>query len=234
MKYHHYLLWILLSFSGSLLRAQEAPTPLTPPAASEEANRVELNKKVGAILQAYNQEDYAQALKLTEEADVLSPKNPDLHNLRGAIFVKQKQWDQAAAEFKAATEINPKHFPSRFNRGEVPFLQKKYAEARAVFNPLYEEDTKNELLRYKIFLTYLLEGKMDEAESWLKKFDFIGNSPAYYFAQAAWCFHFKKEQEANSYIASSISIFPPESNNLFAETLVDLGWLKPATPRANP
>ena len=100
---------------------------------------------------------------------------------------------------------------------------------RAAFQKLQDEDPRNELIQYKIFLTYLLEGNLTQAKTLLDKFDFTGNTPAYYYAQAAWFYNQKDVPQAESYIASAIQIFPPQSNNLFAESLMDAGWLKRKT-----
>jgi tetratricopeptide (TPR) repeat protein len=199
-----------------LLQAQEAPQT-----AAEEAQ-----KKLREAIASYQADDYEAALRRTEEAEKLEATNPDIANVRGAIYVKQQQWDLATAQFNKALTLNPKHFPAQFNLGEVSFLQKKYGASRLVFRPLYDADPNNELLVYKIFLTYLLEGNEPESTTWLKKMDFTGKTPAYYFAQAAWHFHRQEEAAAQGYVSSAVSIYGPAANNLFAEPLIHVGWLK--------
>src|SRR5436853_5951827 len=50
--------------------------------------------------QAYQQRDFATALKFVDEANTAEPNQPATLNLRGEILLEQKQFDQAEAEFK--------------------------------------------------------------------------------------------------------------------------------------
>jgi tetratricopeptide (TPR) repeat protein len=194
----------------------------------------ELIKKMNDVLETFGQGNYDDALTKLNDVDKLRPNDPELINLRGAIYVKAEKWPQANDAFNHALQINPKYFPARFNLTEVAYLQKKYPEARAGLEKLLTEDPRNELIQYKIYLTYLLEGNLTEAKARLDKFDFTGNTPAYYYAQAAWSYNQKNVPEAESYIASAVQIFPPQSNNLFAESLIDAGWLKRKTAPTPP
>ncbi|HEY8966991.1 MAG TPA: hypothetical protein VIM58_11130, partial [Candidatus Methylacidiphilales bacterium] len=135
-------------------------------------------------------------------------------------------WSAATDQFNACLKANPKDVSARIGLGEVSYYQQKYADARTVYQQLATEDPKNDYFAYKVFLTYLMEGNMTEAKNRLDKFDFAGNTPAYYFAQAAWDYKQGKPTEAESYIASSVSIFPAAVNNLFADPLMSAGWLK--------
>jgi len=229
-------------FAASPRAGAQTPAPAAPatPAPAASTNGVpalppptpEVMKKMQEILDAYGHSKYDDALAKLAEVEKGRPNDVELLNLRGAIYVKQQKWAEATEEFNKVLQLNPKYFPARFNLGEVPNLQKKYPEARAIFQTLLAEDPRNELLQYKIYLTYLLEGNVTEAKTWLDKFDFTGNTPAYYYAQAAWSYSKKNVPEAESYIASAVQIFPVQSNNLFAEPLIDAGWLKRRAPEA--
>jgi tetratricopeptide (TPR) repeat protein len=193
-------------------------------------DRRALGDAVNGALTAYNQENYDSALAQLDPADKISPKNPGLLNLRGAILMRQQKWDLAAAQFNAALGIDSKYFPAKFNLGEIPYMQKKYPEARAIYQKILDDNPKNELLMYKIFMTYLMENNLDQAQTWMSKFDAFGDSPAYYFSQAAWNYYKKQNEEAESYVASSANIYPPAANIIFAESLVEAGWLKRPKP----
>ena len=223
----------------SLFAQADAPatTPAPAPGAAAvaastnapDAVSPELQKKMQDVMDAFARGNYDDALSKLADAQKMRPNEPELDNLQGAIYFKQEKWQQALDAFGKALAINPKYFPARFDSAEVLYLEKKYPDARAAFEKLQSEDPRNELIQYKVYLTYLLEGNLTEAKTLLDKFDFTGNTPAYYYAQAAWFYNQKNVPEAESYISSAIQIFPPQSNNLFAESLMDAGWLKRKT-----
>ncbi|MDE1169660.1 MAG: tetratricopeptide repeat protein [Verrucomicrobium sp.] len=190
----------------------------------------EFQKKMQAVFDAFSNGRYAESLLRLQEAEKLRPNDPQVINLHGSILVKQEQWAAADEQFDKALKIDPKFFPARFNKAEVLYLQKKYPESRAGFQSILADDPKNELILYKVYLTYLLEKNLDEAKARLDKFDFGGNTPAYYYANAAWLFNQGKGPQAEDYIRSALSIFPTQSNNLFAEPLIEAGWLQKRDP----
>ncbi len=194
----------------------------------------ELQKKMSEVLDAFSNNRYDEALAKLVDAQKMKPNDPELINLEGAIYVKQEKWQQATDAFNRSLSFNAKYFPAQFNTGEVLYLQKKYSDARAVFQKLQVDQPKNELLRYKVFLTYLMEGNDADAKAQLDKFDFVADTPAFYYAQAAWWYKHDDVKQAESYIASSLQIFPPAANNIFAESLIDAGWLKRKAPEPAP
>ncbi len=139
----------------------------------------ELQKKMAEVLDAFSNNRYDEALAKLVDAQKMKPNDPELINLEGAIYVKQEKWQQATDAFNRALSFNAKYFPAQFNTGEVLYLQKKYADARAVFQKLQADQPKNELLKYKIFLTYLMEGNDADAKAQLDKFDFVADTPAF-------------------------------------------------------
>ncbi len=193
-------------------------------------------------LNAFAGEKYADALAIVEDLIKARPLDTQLLLVRGNILLKMEKWPQAVDQFNAILKNNPKDASARYGIAECSYYQQKYADARDLYQKLSADDPRNDLFTYKIYLTYLMEGNMTEAKNRLDKFDFAGNSPAYYFAQAAWNYKQGKTADAEGYIASSVGIYPPISNNLFADPLMSAGWLKkkvgqggaPATPAAAP
>jgi Tfp pilus assembly protein PilF len=215
----------VLAVLVSLPLAAQTPTPAPPPA-SPPALSPEYSTAYQAALVDYQKKDYAAALSHADAAIKADPSNPAAWNLRGAIYTMQKNWGKAAEMFHKALELDPKTLDPRFNLIELDFLQKKYPEARKKFEVLAVENPKNEFLRYKILLCWLMEGNKSEAEKILQSFDFLGNTPAYYFANAAWHFSQNEREKARSYIISSEKIFSPDQNYFFGQSLFDLGWLE--------
>ena len=191
-------------------------------------------------LQAYEQHDFKSASKLATEADNTDPNQPQILNLRGEILAEQQKYDEAETFFKDALKADPKFREAQFNLADVPFRNKDYATARDRFQSLLKQTPggdKNhaaQLINFKIFLTYLLEGKDNRAQKLMEEFQFNGDTPSLYYAQAAWEFQHNNPEKANDWITSARKIYPLASNDLYAAGFYDLGWLKSAAAISSP
>ena len=191
-------------------------------------------------LQAYEQRDLESASKLAAEADHTAPNQPQILNLRGEILLEQQKYDEAERFFKDALKADPKFREAQFNLADVPFRNKDYATARDRFQALLKQTPggdKNhaaQLINFKIFLTYLLEGKDSRAQKLMEQFQFTGDTPSLYYAQAAWEFQHNNPEKANDWITSARKIYPLASNDLYAAGFYDLGWLKSAAAISSP
>lgn len=206
-------------------------TPFAAEAAEPQVLSEAFGKKMVEAITAYRNKDYEKAKAKVDEAEKVQPGTTAAANMSGAIAMERQDFAAAKADFERALAIDPQFFPAQFNLTEIPFQQKKYAEARTLLQAIeITESTDTELIEYKVFLTYLLEGNTEEAEKRLEAIKFPSNTPAYYFAHAAWDFANERRNEAQSWIQSSGRIFQPHQNMIYAETLEDLGWLqrKPA------
>ncbi len=181
--------------------------------------------------QAYEQRDFERAAKLAEQADVAQPNQPAVLNLRGEILLEQGRFAEAESYFTKALKIDGKFREAQFNLADVPFRQKDYAKARERFQALLkqtpggEKNQAAQLINFKIYMTYLLEGKDSRAQSMMEQFQFSGDTPALYYAQAAWEFKHGKNDTANDWIASARKIYPLASNAAYSTGFYDLGWL---------
>ena len=191
-------------------------------------------------LQAYEQRDFDSAARLAEQADTAEPNQPQILNLRGAILLEQQKYDDAEGFFKEALKVDPKFREAQFNLADVPFRNKDYANARDRFQALLKQTPggdKNQaaqLINFKVFLTYLLEGKDSRAQKLMEQFQFSGDTPALYYAEAAWEFKHDNTDKANDWITSARKIYPSASNALYAGGFYDLGWLKSAMTVSSP
>src|SRR6478672_11730542 len=191
-------------------------------------------------LQAYEQRDFDSAVRLAEQADTAEPNQPQVLNLRGAILLEQQKYDEAEGFFKEALKVDPKFREAQFNLADVPFRNKDYAKARDRFQALLKQtpgEDKNQaaqLINFRIFLTYLLEGKDSRAQKLMEQFQFSGETPALYYAEAAWEFKHDNADKANDWITSARKIYPSASNAQYAGGFYDLGWLKNAMVVSSP
>ena len=144
----------------------------------------------------------------------------------------QKQFDQAEGEFKKALKVDPKFREAQYNLAQIPFKQKDYAKARDRFEALFsktpgaDKNQAAQLLKYKIYLTLLLEGKESRAQKMMEQFQFTGDTPALYYAQAAWEFKHNNPTKAQDWVDSARKIYSPALNVVFADAFYDLDWMQ--------
>jgi hypothetical protein len=60
----------------------------------------------------------------------------------------------------------------------------------------------------------------------MEQFKFTGETPALYYAQAAWAFEHANPERGNDWVASARKIYSPALNVIFAHSFYDLGWLE--------
>ncbi len=182
--------------------------------------------------QAFQQRDFTAARKLIEEADGAIPDQAATLNLRGAILLEQKDYDGADAAFKQALKLDPKFREAEYNSALIPFKKAEYGQARDRFEALFsstsgnDKDQAAQLIKYKIFLTLLLEGKESRAQKMMEQFQFTGDTPALYYSQAAWEFKHNNPAKANDWVTSARKIYSPALNVAFADPFYDVGWIR--------
>jgi len=184
------------------------------------------NVAVGKAFECFHTRDFVAAMKYLDEADRAVPQTPAVLNARGAIAIEKRQFDQGAKYCIAALEKDPQFFLARFNLGEIPFMQKRYPEARALYEEVLAAQPSNELVQYRIFLTYLLDKNEASAHAALNRIRYPGDTGAYYYAHAAWEFSRGNTTEAVRWLNAGDWIFSKEKNIYLADPLADLGWIK--------
>src|SRR5207248_2338075 len=153
-------------------------------------------------------------------------------NLRGEILLEQKQFDQAEAEFQKALKADSKFRQAQFNLALVPLKQKDYPTARDRFEALLNKTAAGDkseaaqLIKFNIYMTWLLEGKDSRALKLMEQFQFTGDTPALYYAQAGWEFKHNNPNKAVDWITSAKKIYSPALNVVFADAFYDLGWMQ--------
>src|SRR5437660_2295966 len=214
-------------------QAGQARAALELTSASERAakNKAFGRSRVEQARQAYQQRDFATARKFIDEADAAEPNQTATLNLRGEILLEQKQFDQAEVEFKKALKVDSKFRQAQFNLALVPLKKKDYTTARDRFEALLgksggDKSEAAQLIKFNIYITYLLEGKDSRAQKLMEQFQFTGDTPALYYAQAAWEFKHNNPTKATDWITSAKKIYSPALNVVFADFFYDLGWMQ--------
>ena len=102
-----------------------------------------------------------------DAAEKANSKKPEIPNLRGAIFIRRKQYEEAAEQFSQALALDPKFYPAKLNLAAVDFLKEDYAGATKEYQALKEVDPDSELVDFQLMLCALLaESKTRRAEWW--------------------------------------------------------------------
>lgn len=191
-------------------------------------------------MSSFHTRDFRGAIASLDKCDEIMPPTTWSLNIRGAVAIEQRQWEEGARACVEALRIDPGFYPAKFNLSEIPFYQGKYAEARQLWEKLLVQQPKDELLHYRIFLTYLLEGDTVNTEAWLKKIPFPSETPAYQYAHAAlYMYQERKAREANDkekiakaveksaeWVKSAEFIWPEQKRANFVDVLMQLGWVK--------
>src|SRR6266516_194197 len=206
--------------------------PLMTAAERSEETKAVARSKFEQSQQELRQRDFATALKLIDEADQSDPNKPAILNLRGEILMAQQQFDQAEAAFKKAARLDPKLREAQYNLAQIPFKKKDYAKARERFEGLNnripggDKNQAAELIKFKIYMTLLLEGKESRAHAMMEEFQFTGDTPALYYAQAAWEYKHNNPEKAADWTSSANKIYSPALNSVFADAFYDVGWMQ--------
>ena len=195
---------------------------------------------LGQSMSSFNSRDFKGAIATLVKADEIMPATPWSLNIRGAIAIEQRQWEEGLRNCIEALRIDPGFYPAKFNLCEIPFYQNKPAEARSMFEKLLSQQPKDELLMYRIFLTYLLEGDVLNTDTWLKRMPFPSETPAYQYAHIAYYMYMQRKAEENKdkeraekataqveeWTKSAEFIWPEQKRANFVDVLMQLGWVK--------
>ena len=171
-----------------------------------------------------------EAFEKIIEAEEIAPDLFQIHNLKGAAYTKIRDFEKARASFERAIELNPGAFMSKFNITELDFVEHKFADAEKNFQKLIDEAPKMELgtrrlIEFKILISQLSQDKDAEAEATQKKFDYLEDTPAYYFGNAAIAFDADDEDEARGWIRSAERIYPPQDVSVYVDSFIEMGWI---------
>lgn len=200
--------------------------------ADQRTGRAALEKAIDA----FNQGKIEQAEKFVDAAAKADSKRPEIPNLRGAIFIRQKRYQDAAEQFSQALVLDPKFYPAKLNLAAVKFLEGDYTEATKEYEALKEVDPDSELVDFQLVLCTLLSGEPSKASGMVDLMKFPGKTPAYYYARAAIALKKGEKTAAQKYFENAKKYYSEEQCRYFAQSLkeIDLGSTAPTQPERTP
>ncbi len=200
-----------------LLACSFASTSLLP----AQQVKADFRDQVEQVIEDFNAKKYDSAIARIDGIKAEGEDEAFLLNLRGAAYTKKKDYAEAKRCFEKTLQLVPGMFAAQFNLGEIEFLQGNYQKALDTFKVMLDNDPRNELLQFKVFLCYLQMGDVDAAKKALNKVKFPGDTPAYYYAQAAWEYKQGDKGKVSDYLSGARYIFAGKTE-LFDETFADL------------
>ena len=213
------------SGGGGLARASAKgdEPPLKPTA------NPQVQKLLGEAQDLQGRHRYFDALAKLDEAEKLAPTDPNVYNIRGAIYLVPavRHFDKAKEQFEKANALEPTALAPKFNLAELYFVKHSFAESESAFGAVLTEYTKlqmsvRHLVAFKILVSQAEQGKLDEANKTLRThFTFMDDTPAYYFAKAAIAFVQKKDDEAKEWIEKASTIFKAGDNAPYLDSLME-------------
>lgn len=177
---------------------------------------------IEAVLADFDAKKNDEALAKLETLQKKLPDDPLILNLIGSVYSKKKDYLAAESYFRKAVKKSPGFFPALYNIGEILFLEKKYTEAREHFQAMRGSDTRNELLQFKVVLCDLALDDTERAKKVMNAIKYPGDSPAWYYAHAAYENKTGNKKKAREYVAGAKYIFGPKTS-LFDETFEAAG-----------
>ncbi|MFD0894679.1 tetratricopeptide repeat protein [Luteolibacter ambystomatis] len=201
-----------------------------------EEKRTEYAKHLQEAYRVFQEKRVFETLDELAKARAIFKDDPDALNLFGSCQVEFRAFDKAMEAYIAADKLSPDNPNIRFNIGEVYFVTKKWKECLDTFEKVLklvaEKNIKLDpgllrLMEFKVLLCKIKLGKKEEAEILAEKYDYLDDSPYYYFAHAAMAYEKKDEINAEEWLARANRIFNnPATLSPWQDTMVEFGYIK--------
>lgn len=198
--------------------------------ALEATKNKDVARLLGEAQDLQSRHRYFDALAKLDEAEKLTPEDPNIFNIRGAIYLVPavRDFEKAQEQFVKSQALAPDALAPKFNLAELLFVKHSFAEAEPAFAALLKEFVKlpmniRHLVAFKLLSCQAEQKKISDAEKTLKAhFTFMDDTPAYYFAKAEVAFAQKKDDEAKDWLTKANTIFKPADNSAYLDSLMEL------------
>ncbi|MEO7165955.1 MAG: tetratricopeptide repeat protein [Spartobacteria bacterium] len=223
------------------LTKPDGATPVALEVSSQADRFAQAQADFGKAERAFRQRDYEGAMQLLEQVETVAPNQAVSANLRGRILLEEGKPAEAETALRHALEFDPQFIDARLNLAEVAFRKHDYEGSRQQLEALLgatsggkAQRQREQLIRYQIFLTLLLQAREGAAQKALEDFKMMDDTPALYYAQAAWAFQHGNLKQAQNWVANAANLFSAELNRTYAASFSGLGWVENAEPAATP
>jgi len=172
--------------------------------------------------EAYNKQNYAEALKEFEEAIKLSSGNWAYYFNYGLTLKKLNRLDEAREAFKKAVELNPESFSANKEYGEMLARQDNFAAALEYYKKAVTLSPNDPDAHYNLAVCLLNSGQGEEAFNHFQKA--VELKPDYaeaYFQLGSLCISQNKKEEAINYLQKFVELAPQHEKAALAKQLLE-------------
>ncbi len=236
---------LLVSLTPLVAQDKPAPVEKSPEVAATELlpnqkaflnlpeeSRKEFVKHLSEANRLFQQKRIFETLEEVDKASKIFADSPEVYNMRGSCFVEMRAFDKALDQFQKATALAKDNPSIEFNVAEVLFCTKEWKKAHDLFLKIQKELPADNLslgrlVEFKILLCKKKLGMDKEVATLAEKYDFLDDSPYYYYAQAALAYDANNLVKAEEWLGIANRIF--QDPNVLApwqDTLVEYGYIK--------
>lgn len=197
-----------------------------------EEDRIKFAEALNEGARLFQQKRIFETLEKIHEANRIFDGSPESMNLEASCYVEMRNFNRALEIYLKAEELAPDNSSIKFNIAEVYFVKGEWQKSHDRFVALLpsippENIALTRLIEYKILLNKMRLGMEDEVIILANKYDFLDDSPFYYYAQAALAFEAKDQLKAEEWLAICARIFRnPQILEPWQDTLVEFGYIK--------
>jgi len=210
--------------------AQE-PATQAPAAETSSSDNQKFAQLITEAQQFQAESKLLDAMEKINEAEKLRPDTAILHNMRGSIYTAMRDFDKAKVQFESARELQPGAFEPQFNLTELSYVRGAYKEAEEGFRKLLEDYPKlrveiRHITLFKILVCQLKQKNDGGAEETMKNFTFMDDTPAYYYAKAAFAFHKGDKLDGHTWANKATQIFKRAEQTVpYVDSLIEARWI---------
>lgn len=197
-----------------------------------EDRRKEFVKSLTEANRLFGQKRIFETLEELDKTTKIFPDSPEILNLRGSCYVEMRAFDKAADQFQKASDLSPNNPSIEFNVAEVLFVTKQWQKANDLYVKLLKAIPASNLplarlVEFKLMLCKNKLGLANEVTILAEKYDFLDDSPYYYYAKAALAYEAKNPVKAEEWLQIASRIFQaPEVLAPWQDTMVEFGYIK--------
>jgi tetratricopeptide (TPR) repeat protein len=197
-----------------------------------EEQRKEFIKHLGDAGRLFNEKRIFETLEVLDKATKIFNDSPEIDNLRGSCYVEMRSFDKALAAFDKARTYSKENPSIDFNIAEVYFVTKEWKKAADLFEKIMksippENIALARLMEFKGLLCKKKLGLDAEVKALSEKYDYLDDSPYYYYVNAALAYEKNDLVVAEEWLAKAGRIFPdPAVISPWQDTMVEYGYIK--------
>lgn len=160
----------------------------------------------------YMRGDWINCESRLTSCELIFKGNPNVWNLRCSALIEQGKTAEAETELTRAQQALPNDAVTLMNVANLHLAKKEYQvcidHISAILDKIpYSQEELRDTLTYRVFLCYLLQGKMQEAKELTKDVSPMADTPLYYYCQASMAITRKDRTGAMRDIAAANRIF---------------------------